>query len=101
MKSFYFNLYPIFCLLNFISANITDSNLNKSHISIKNKSTTLPNPTFYIAGGDRDPTSLELINYMVSIRSRNPQKYFGDNHFCAGTFITKSAVLTAAHCVME
>ncbi|XP_019891723.2 trypsin II-P29-like [Musca domestica] len=57
---------------------------------------------FLIAGGLRHPIPMEkFVPYMVSIRSRNPQKYFGDNHFCAGTIFGKDLVLTTAHCVMD
>uniref|UniRef100_A0A1I8PM31 Peptidase S1 domain-containing protein n=1 Tax=Stomoxys calcitrans TaxID=35570 RepID=A0A1I8PM31_STOCA len=58
--------------------------------------------TFLIAGGLRNPVIMKkFLPYMVSIRSRNPQKYFGDNHFCSGTIFGKDLVLTAAHCVMD
>ncbi|XP_075151120.1 trypsin-3-like [Haematobia irritans] len=58
--------------------------------------------TFLIVGGMRNPIVIKkYLPYMVSIRSRNPQKYFGDNHFCAGTIFAKDMVLTTAHCVMD
>ncbi|XP_073822342.1 trypsin-like [Musca autumnalis] len=57
---------------------------------------------FLIVGGSRHPIPMEkFLPYMVSIRSRNPQKYFGDNHFCAGTIFQEDLVLTTAHCVMD
>ncbi|XP_043069892.2 trypsin-2 [Drosophila bipectinata] len=42
-----------------------------------------------------------LSKYVVSIRSRTPSKFFGDNHFCAGVIISKEFILTSAHCTMD
>ncbi|KRG06236.1 uncharacterized protein Dmoj_GI26046 [Drosophila mojavensis] len=39
--------------------------------------------------------------YVVSIRSRTPYKYFGDNHYCGGCIISPIFILTAAKCVMR
>ncbi|XP_068153697.1 putative trypsin-6 [Drosophila tropicalis] len=53
---------------------------------------------FLITGGFR-PTTNPLVQYLVSLRTASPFKYFGDNHFCAGSIISKKAILTAAHCL--
>lgn len=42
-----------------------------------------------------------MAKYVVSIRSRSPKSYFGDNHFCGGSIISPRFVISAAVCVME
>lgn len=55
---------------------------------------------FMIAGGFR-PADDFLTKLTVSIRTRQPTKFFGDNHFCNGAVISWNIVLSAAHCVVE
>ncbi|KAL9880484.1 serine protease 1-like [Glossina fuscipes fuscipes] len=55
---------------------------------------------FMISGGYR-PKSDFLTKSAVSIRTRQPTKFFGDNHFCNGAVVSWNIVLSAAHCVKE
>lgn len=80
-------------ILNISSSAVLDNKTFHSNASERNFN-------FLIAGGVHAAPNKDL-KYMVSIRTRNPQRFFGDNHYCAGTIISKTAVLTAAHCVME
>ncbi|XP_016971340.2 uncharacterized protein LOC108038957 isoform X2 [Drosophila rhopaloa] len=45
--------------------------------------------------------TLTLAKYVVSIRSRSPRHFFGDNHFCGGVIVSQTYILTSAHCAME
>ncbi|SPP76534.1 blast:Transmembrane protease serine 13 [Drosophila guanche] len=45
--------------------------------------------------------TLELAKYVVSLRSRTPRKYFGDNHYCGGVILSRTFIMTAAHCTMD
>ncbi|KAH8274283.1 hypothetical protein KR026_003209, partial [Drosophila bipectinata] len=76
----------------------------------QNENTSIAQPTinlknlnssdyeFLVTGGYR-PEHNNLIKYVVSVRAFKQKHHFGDNHACGGTIITKSAVLTAAHCL--
>ncbi|KAI9589255.1 hypothetical protein GQX74_007424 [Glossina fuscipes] len=55
---------------------------------------------FMISGGYR-PKSDFLTKSAVSIRTRQPTKFFGDNHFCNGAVVSWNIVLSAAHCVVD
>lgn len=56
---------------------------------------------YLISGGNRDKEVLRLARFLISLRTRRSREFFGDNHFCMGTIISKRVVLTACHCVME
>ncbi|TMW40488.1 hypothetical protein DOY81_014432, partial [Sarcophaga bullata] len=97
-----FKLIEANSTLNISSAAESGNNTlpgNNTEYTLPSNSTAY-NSKFLIAGGVPVPDNNPYLKYMVSIRSRNPQRYFGDNHFCAGAIISKTAVLTAAHCVM-
>ena len=97
-KLIYLGIYLIFLLTILKNASSFESNNTNDKIkSPKEKR----NFVFLAAGGQRIGDPFKNHIYMVSIRSRIPKKYFGDNHFCGGVIIGVNTILTAAHCVME
>ncbi|XP_022218222.2 chymotrypsin-2-like [Drosophila obscura] len=42
-----------------------------------------------------------IARFVVSIRTRTPRKYYGDNHFCGGVIISLRFVMTCAHCLID
>ncbi|XP_001352913.3 mite allergen Eur m 3 [Drosophila pseudoobscura] len=42
-----------------------------------------------------------LARYVVSLRTRTPFRYYGDNHFCGGVIISLTFIMTSAHCLID
>ncbi|XP_034472055.1 chymotrypsin-1-like [Drosophila innubila] len=55
--------------------------------------------SFLVTGGYR-PEKNPLVKFIVSLRKIKEKKFFGDNHFCGGSIISKKVILTAAYCLV-
>ncbi|BFF97062.1 chymotrypsin-2-like [Drosophila madeirensis] len=54
----------------------------------------LSNPTI-------ENTTNIFARFVVSIRTRTPRKYYGDNHFCGGVIVSHRFAMTCAHCLID
>lgn len=63
-------------------------------------SKNIANATHRIVGGNVECSTNEISKYVVSLRVKNLGSVYGSNHYCGGTIISKTTILTAAHCLL-
>lgn len=88
MKIF-FNCFLLFYCLCQLTSLQADSTLDSLHRSKR------------IAEGFLVTQREKLRTSVVSLRSRSPQAYFGDNHFCSGSLLNDMFIITSARCITK
>ncbi|XP_033251794.1 trypsin-like isoform X2 [Drosophila miranda] len=86
----------VFFLLLFLSPSTYTANADHPMSRIPRSRVKRISTPFY-----EEEKTLEMAKYVVSLRSRTPRKYFGDNHYCGGVIVSRTFILTAAHCTMD
>ncbi|XP_017071712.2 putative trypsin-6 [Drosophila eugracilis] len=67
----------------------------------RNESSTTFNRTKRLSDGKYDDDVYPLSKVVVSIRTRQARRFFGDNHFCSGVILAPLFVMTSSHCLMN